>query len=200
MTASTEHRPRVAVFGSGNGTTARNLIEAGHWTCYDVRLVVGSRPGLGIQKVAEEYALPYRVLDGGTASDWVSILQEYHIDVVALAGWLRMVPPEAISAIQGRILNIHPSLLPKFGGHGMYGRRVHQAVVEAGDDVSGATVHMVTEKYDEGPIVDQMQCSIAGVTSAEDIELKVREVEKLLYPKALHQFCAALGPHGGSRI
>lgn len=192
MTASQEHRPRVAVFGSGNGTTARNLIEAGHWTCYDVRLVVGSREGLGIQRVAEEYALPYMVLDGSSSFEWVSILQENAIDVVALAGWLRMVPVEVINAMHGRILNIHPSLLPKFGGHGMYGRRVHQAVLEAGEEVSGATVHVVTDRYDEGPIVEQMQCSIAGLTSAEDIEVKVREVEKLLYPKALHQFCSAL--------
>lgn len=192
MTARQGHRPRVAVFGSGNGTTARNLIEASHWTCYDVRLVVGSRPGLGIQRVAEEYALPYTVLDGSSSLEWVSILHESAIDVVALAGWLRMVPTEAIDAMHGRILNIHPSLLPKYGGHGMYGRRVHQAVFEAGDDVSGATVHLVTDRYDEGPIVDQMKCSIAEVSSPEDIELKVREVEKLLYPKALHQYCAAL--------
>jgi phosphoribosylglycinamide formyltransferase-1 len=185
-------RVRVAVCGSGRGSTARSLVEATTWTCYEIVLVLGSKPGAGIEDVAKEFGIPYEVLGDATPGEWLASFQRHSIQVVALAGWLRHVPQAVIEGVEGRMLNVHPSLLPKYGGNGMYGRRVHQAVFAAGEVESGATIHLVNAEYDEGPILGQQACTLEGCASAEDIEAVVRNVEKSLYPNELHRFCLSV--------
>lgn len=112
-------------------------------------------------------------------------LQAYSVDFIILAGFLLKVSPPILEAYPDRILNIHPALLPKHGGKGMYGDRVHQAVVDAGDTESGITVHYVNEHYDEGAILFQARCQVLPTDSADDVAQKVHELEYLHFPKVI---------------
>jgi phosphoribosylglycinamide formyltransferase-1 len=120
----------------------------------------------------------------------VDLLGDRRIDVIALAGYVRRVPPEVTGAFRGRMLNIHPSLLPSFGGTGMYGRRVHEAVIAAGVRVSGATVHFVDDQYDHGPIVAQVPVPVFPSDDAATLAARVLRVEHALYPRAIEAVVA----------
>jgi len=122
-----------------------------------------------------------------TLNGWASYLSEREVGLIVLAGYLRKVPPEVIKAYPGRILNSHPALLPDFGGKGMYGRHVHEAVVRSGALESGFTVHLVDEEYDRGPIVYQVQVSIAGL-SAEAVERLIQSLEREVYPQIVKNY------------
>jgi phosphoribosylglycinamide formyltransferase-1 len=120
-------------------------------------------------------------------SDLLSLLDKHEIDLVVLAGYMRMIPKVMIEKYKNRILNIHPALLPKYGGKGMYGMNVHRAVYEAGDTESGATVHLVNEKYDEGRILKQGKVAISKEDAPEDIARKVLEVEHRIYAETIEE-------------
>lgn len=115
-------------------------------------------------------------------ADWEAYLGGREVGLIVLAGYLRKVPPAVVAAYSGRILNSHPALLPAFGGKGMYGRRVHEAVVRHGAMESGFTVHIVDEEYDQGPILYQVQLPIAGL-SAEAVEKLIQAIEREIYPR-----------------
>lgn len=197
-TESVGDKVRVAIFGSGSGSTARCLIEASETACYQVVVVVGSKPGIGLEHVARENDVPYELLCSDDPQLWDTLFHAYQIDVMALAGWLRMIPVEVIERYPLRILNSHPSLLPAYGGKGMYGRRVHQAVFDAGEQVSGVTIHIVTPRYDEGPIIAQQRCDVSCCRTPDEVEQAVRTVEKALYPKELHRYCSSLRTQGSN--
>lgn len=116
-----------------------------------------------------------------TASDWLQLCTQKQVSLIVLAGYLSLVPAEVIQRYPRRILNSHPALLPAFGGKGMYGRRVHEAVATAGAQESGFTVHFVTERYDEGPILHQVRLPAGGLSAAE-MEAFIQAVERELYP------------------
>jgi len=155
---------RVAVLASGGGSNLQALID--HFNpapapAARVELVVASRAGIGAVERAARSGIAAVVLDarevGGEAmaARMLAELERREIDIVVLAGWLQLVPAEVVERYRGRMLNIHPALLPSFGGKGMYGIRVHRAVIESGARVSGATVHLVDDRYDEGAIIAQ---------------------------------------------
>src|ERR1041385_863407 len=114
-----------------------------------------------------------------------SALETYKIDIVALAGYMKRLPDVIVERFANRILNVHPALLPMFGGASMYGQHVHEAVLAAGCKVSGATVHLVTNEYDEGAIVLQKCCAVKNDDTAETLARRVRDVEFELYPLAI---------------
>jgi formyltetrahydrofolate-dependent phosphoribosylglycinamide formyltransferase len=114
-----------------------------------------------------------------------AILREGRIDVVCLAGYMFLLPIEIVRAYEGRMLNIHPALLPKFGGKGMYGRHVHEAVLAAGETESGCSVHFVTERYDEGPVLLQKRCPVLPSDTVETLADRVLDLEQTAYPEAL---------------
>lgn len=187
---------RVAIAGSGAGSNARALIAYSKnyaHSDYTVDVVITTTETAGIVGVAEEHRIPYRVLTSRVseemANQFCAILDEFTIDVLALAGFLRLLPTSVIQHIRGNVLNIHPSLLPRHGGKGMYGRRVHEAVIDSGDQETGATVHLVTENYDEGQIVDSERFVIPPGIGAADLESLVRHAEHRLYPRALQNYC-----------
>lgn len=124
------------------------------------------------------------------AASMLRFLQEQGADFIALAGYMKLIPAEMVSAFPRRILNIHPALLPSFGGRGMYGHHVHEAVLAAGVKVSGATVHLVDEVYDRGPIVMQRCVPVRDDDTAASLAARVLEVEHALYPEALQLFAA----------
>ncbi len=170
-----------AIAYSGRGRLARAVAD--YFTQRGVR-VVGfvDRPSASTEAFTV-LGLPVRLI-ANTAEGWLIPCQEEGVKLIALAGYLAPVPAEVVAQYAGRIFNSHPALLPAFGGKGMYGRRVHAAVVAAGALESGFTVHEVTERYDEGPVVYQVRLPIAGL-SVEAVEAFVQAVEREVYPAVL---------------
>lgn len=121
-----------------------------------------------------------------TAQNWLTLCQQHEVKLIVLAGFLALVPREVVAAYPERILNSHPALLPAFGGKGMYGRHVHEAVAAAGAAESGFTVHWVSEHYDEGPILYQLRLPVAGL-SAEEMERFIQAVEREIYPALVYR-------------
>ncbi|MDE5643195.1 MAG: phosphoribosylglycinamide formyltransferase [Muribaculaceae bacterium] len=186
-------KKRIAVFASGSGTNAERIIryfrdknDAGA----EVALVVCNRPDAAVLTRAAALGVPVELLGRQEICNrevMDAVFDRYGIDMVVLAGFLLMVPDFVIARFRGRIVNIHPSLLPRFGGKGMYGRRVHEAVVAAGERVSGITVHMVSERYDEGRILFQASVEVLPTDTAADVERKVHELEYRHYPEVIER-------------
>ena len=185
---------RIAVLASGGGTNLQALIDhfnAGGSAAARVELVVGSRAGIGALERAERAGIPALVLDGRTMGAdafrdaLAEALETHRIDLVVLAGWLQLVPVEVVARYHGRMVNVHPALLPAFGGRGMYGMRVHQAVIASGARVSGATVHFVDERYDEGAIVAQWPVPVLPGDTPEMLAARVLAVEHRILPVAV---------------
>lgn len=173
---------RIAIFASGEGTNAENIIS--YFSRPDSRaavsLVVTNRPDAGVIGRARRLGVESLVLPRETFRDGeslVGILDEKSVDIVVLAGFLLMIPPALIDRYRGRIINIHPALLPKFGGKGMYGIKVHEAVVAAGETITGITIHHVNEHYDDGAVIFQAAVSVCPGDTAADIDRKVRQLE-----------------------
>jgi folate-dependent phosphoribosylglycinamide formyltransferase PurN len=132
--------------------------------------------------------------DAADSAEWLAVLERHAVDLVVLAGYLRLVPSGVIARFRGRIINIHPALLPAFGGQGMYGRRVHQAVLASGAKESGATVHLVDEVYDRGAILGQVRVPVLPGDDPERLAARVLEVEHRLLPAAVLAAAAAGRP------
>lgn len=177
--------PRLAVFISGSGRTLVNfqdLIEAGELDA-EIATVIASRPCPGVERAAERH-LPVRIIEGDIPENALThLLREHAIDYVVLAGYLRRLP--ITRGYQGRVINIHPALLPRHGGPGMYGERVHRAVLEAGDAESGCTVHLCDADYDTGPIIVQERCPVLADDTPDTLAARVFELELEAYPRAL---------------
>ncbi len=188
---------RLAILASGGGTNFQAIIDAverGDLPRVEPVLCLSNRSGAGALDRAEQHGVATYVLPGTPASadaEAESIrraLENAQADFVALAGYMRMIPEQVIDAYEGRILNIHPALLPAFGGKGMYGRRVHEAVLQSGARWSGVTVHLVDEHYDTGPIVLQEPVPVMHDDTPETLAARVLECEHRLYPEAIRLF------------
>lgn len=187
-----EKKFRIAVFASGNGSNAEAIIKhfASHQTI-EVALVLTNRPDAFVLERAKKLGIPSRTfsMDEFKNSEIVlRWLQESHITHVVLAGFLLLVPSYLISAYHDHIINIHPALLPKFGGKGMYGMRVHEAVKTARESETGITIHLVNEKYDEGEVVFQGRCAVNEKMSAAEIAKCVQELEYTHYPRVIEEW------------
>lgn len=182
---------RVAVFASGGGSNLQAMLDAFN-TVPDaparVALVISDRESAGALERARVMDVPAYVIpvsnrpESDLAADTLELLERHTIGLIALAGYLRLVPGAVIRAYAGRIVNIHPALLPAFGGKGMYGSRVHRAVLASGARVSGPSVHYVTENYDEGRIIAQWPVPVLPDDTAETLAARVLLVEHRLYP------------------
>jgi phosphoribosylglycinamide formyltransferase 1 len=182
---ASKKRINLAVMLSGSGRTLLNLLERvrGGALDADIALVIASKECLGAER-ARAAGLRTLIMEGDIpAGDLGRVLEDTGVGLVALAGYIRLlaIPP----AFGGRILNIHPALLPSFGGKGMYGARVHQAVLDAGCKVSGCTVHLCDEVFDRGPILVQKTCPVLETDDATALAARVFELEKAAYPEAL---------------
>jgi phosphoribosylglycinamide formyltransferase, formyltetrahydrofolate-dependent len=175
---------RVAVCISGRGSNMVALLEALTGDApARVVLVISDRPDAGGLARAAEDRIPAAVLrDPSDAAEWLGLLTAHAVDLVVLAGFLKLVPAEVVSRYRGRIVNIHPALLPAFGGPGMYGARVHRAVLDSGAGESGATVHLVDEVYDRGTILAQERVPVLPGDTAERLAERVLEAEHRLLP------------------
>ena len=177
---------RIAVFASGGGTNLQALIDHFHTrgdAAARVVLLVASRPEIGA--LARAAAAGIAAVAAPPAASLPALLAEHRVELIVLAGYLQLVPPEVIALYRQRILNIHPALLPAFGGKGMYGIRVHRAVLESGARVSGATVHLVDEEYDRGRVLAQWPVPVLAGDTPESLAARVLRVEHLLLPLAV---------------
>ena len=188
---------RIAVFASGAGSNAEVLIR--HFADSPrgrVVVVIGNKPEAGVVARAQRLGVPFERISGRNSpadvAELLDILAEYAVDLIALAGYLRRVPPEVIAAFAERIVNLHPALLPSYGGPGMYGLHVHRAVLAAGERQSGVTIHRVDADYDTGPILAQATLAVEPHWSAEDLAQAIHTLEHRLYPEVLDKICAEL--------
>ncbi|SDZ77993.1 phosphoribosylglycinamide formyltransferase-1 [Arachidicoccus rhizosphaerae] len=171
----------MAIFASGAGSNAEKIME--HFENHPsvcVKLVVASKKNAGVLDRAARFGVETMILNKTIFFDtniYVKELQNRHIDIVILAGFLWKVPANLVVAFQGRILNIHPALLPGYGGKGMYGHFVHEAVIAAGEKESGITIHLVDEVYDHGKHLYQATCSVEPTDSPDDLAKKIHELE-----------------------
>ncbi len=195
---------RVAVLASGGGSNLQALIDRFHHEAGDpaarVELVVAGREGIGAAGRAERAGIPCVTLDARVLGPQafearlLEALEERGVELVVLAGWLQLVPASVVSRFHGRMLNVHPALLPGFGGSGMYGMRVHRAVIASGARVSGATVHLVDERYDEGAILAQWPVPVLPGDTPESLAARVLATEHRLLPAAVEALARGAAP------
>ena len=184
----------IAIFASGSGSNAERIVE--YFTDskqVNVKLFLCNNPKAGIIQRAERLQIPLMMFDRPMFKSGVvvKILQENQINWVILAGFLWLVPKNMVEAFPNRIINIHPALLPKFGGKGMYGYFVHEAVVENKETESGITIHFVNEHYDEGGVIFQASFPVLPTDSPEDVARKVQILEHKHFPKVIERVILA---------
>ncbi len=176
---------RIAIFASGAGSNAEVIIR--HFEFQhnaQVILLVSNNPNAGALHIAREHGVKTMVIGREEFFSDESIVEELKadgIDLIVLAGFLWLIPPSLIHAFPNKIVNIHPALLPKFGGKGMYGKHVHQAVIDAGEEESGITIHYVNEKFDEGAHVARFSCPVMPGDTIETLAQRIHELEHTHY-------------------
>lgn len=181
---------RIAIFASGGGSNALKFIE--HFDSVsdiEVALVVTNRKTAGVLNHAHAYNVSTLIVNRPYFYDTtniIAVMKSEQIDMIVLAGFLWLIPPYLVKAFPDKIVNIHPALLPKYGGKGMYGKHVHKAVKEAGETESGITIHFVNERYDDGNHIFQATCSIDQTDSAETIASKVLTLEHKHFAEQVH--------------
>ena len=177
---------RIALFASGNGSNAMNLIR--HFAVSasaEVAFVLSNKADAGIVKSAASKGIETLVFTNEEVADGeflVNVCKKYSIDLIVLAGYLRLIPVHLIQAFPERIINIHPALLPKYGGKNMYGDKVHQAIVDANETETGITIHFVNEQFDKGKIIAQYVCPVHPTDSIDDVRENVQHLEHTFFP------------------
>jgi phosphoribosylglycinamide formyltransferase 1 len=197
--AMNRHRKRIAILASGSGTNAQRLIEYFKESpLAEVVLVGCDQPKAGVLQRAWDLGVPSYLFNGKELREGgvLKELKALHVDVVVLAGFLRLIPTEMVRAYDGRIINIHPALLPKYGGKGMYGANVHKAVIASGDKVSGITIHLVNEHYDEGEHLLQVECPVRSEDTPESLAARIHRLEHEHFPKAVECLIQGLDRSG----
>lgn len=183
---------RVAVLASGHGSNLQALLDSLTESTSPARvaLVVSNRAGAGAVERAARAGVPTATIaeDGQDGPRLLTLLEQHGIGLVVLAGYLKKVPDAVVAAYRGRMLNVHPALLPAFGGAGMYGRRVHEAVLASGARISGVTVHLVDEQYDHGRILAQWPVPVRPGDTPEKLAARVLEAEHRLLPAVVQAF------------
>jgi phosphoribosylglycinamide formyltransferase 1 len=195
-------RARIAVLASGGGSNLdalfTHLDARGPRRGGDIVLVASDRGGAGaLSRARTRDVAAAHIPDPGNADAIDALLRDHDVDLIALAGYLRLIPAPVTRRFRGRLVNVHPGLLPGFGGPGMYGSRVHRAVLDAGVAITGATVHFVDEAYDRGPIIAQWPVPVLAGDTPELLAARVLRVEHALYPRVVDAVAAGrleLGP------
>lgn len=187
---------RLAIFASGSGTNAENIVRffenTGH---IHVSLIVCNHPGAGVIERARNLNVKLKLIDKQelNSTEFMDYLKNQEkIDLIVLAGFLWLIPSPLVRNFPGRIVNIHPALLPKYGGKGMYGMNVHRKILEEGEKLTGISIHYVNEHYDEGDIIFQASCDVFPGDRPEDIAARVHELEYRHYPEQIRKLVESL--------
>lgn len=183
----------LAIFASGRGSNAKNIIQYfRHSKDIRIRLIVSSHEKAGVLDIAREEGIPFVVLDKkeyyGSGESLMKTLSKYQIEGIVLAGFLWLIPTYLIERYPHAMINIHPALLPKYGGRGMYGMFVHEAVWKNQEKLTGITIHELNERYDEGKTLFQATCALSPQDMPEDIAQKVHELEYEHYPRVIEEY------------
>lgn len=193
---------KIAIFASGSGSNAAKIIDRftkknSHGTARQnvaISLIVCNKPGAGVLHIAEKENIPSLLLDKEKffrGDTYIKELNEKKIDLLVLAGFLWKLPAAFTRAFPEKIINIHPALLPKFGGKGMYGHFVHEAVIAAGEKKSGITIHYVDEQYDHGSTIFQASCPVLENDTAATLAARIQQLEHQYYPEVIENILAA---------
>ena len=181
----------IIIFASGAGTNARAIMQYfRHYPDVKIEAIICNKPKAGVIDVAQEFQVPYYLItrkDLYETDNVLNLLQRPETDLIVLAGFLWLIPENILQAFPGKIINIHPALLPSHGGAGMYGKKVHESVIHAKDQETGITIHYLNEKYDEGKVILQKNVAVEPDDTAESIAKKVHELEHAWYPKTIAQ-------------
>ena len=179
----------VAIFASGSGTNAENIARYfSKSETVKVAVVLSNNKNVGVHARVNKLGIPSFVFSRDEFVEGTPILAklaEYQIDLIVLAGFMNKISDALLTAYPGKIINIHPALLPKHGGKGMYGMHVHEAVVAAGEKESGITIHYINENYDEGDIIFQAKCEVLPADTPEEVATKVHALEYAHYPHVI---------------
>ena len=182
---------RIAIFASGAGSNAEQLIlRFKNSSSIQVRLVVSNKPSAGVLTIAQQHHIETFLIDKENfyrGNGYVPLLRELKIDWIVLAGFLWKIPVSLIDAWPRHIINIHPALLPKYGGKGMFGSHVHQAVLAAGEQESGITIHYVDEQYDHGATIFQTTCPVRAEDTIESLSQRIHALEHKHYPQVVEE-------------
>lgn len=186
---------KLAIFASGTGSNAQKIIDyfRGH-PFVEVSLIVSNKPTAGVLNIAGQELIPALILERDkffSPDAYASFLREVGISFIALAGFLWKVPEALINAYPHRIINIHPALLPKYGGKGMYGSAVHRAILKAGEPESGITIHYVDDQYDHGQPILQVKCPVEAGDTPETLAGRIHALEHYHYPRTIEKLLAA---------
>jgi len=181
----------IAIFASGSGTNAERIISHFQGSSTGVvKILCSNKPDAYALVRAEKHNIPTCIFsrdDFYKSDKIIELLKDEGIDLIVLAGFLWLVPLNLIRAFPNKIINIHPALLPNYGGKGMYGMHVHQAVIDSGDAESGISIHYVNEKYDEGKIIFQARCKIDRDDTPETLAKKIHQLEYEYFPKVIEE-------------
>jgi phosphoribosylglycinamide formyltransferase-1 len=198
----TPQKATLAIFASGNGTNAEAIMEYfKDDTQIKVALVLTNNQSAGVLARAVRFGVPAKIFDRKQfreTNEVVDWLKEFHITHIVLAGFLWLVPENILRAYAPHIVNIHPALLPKFGGKGMYGDNVHSAVVASSEKETGITIHEVNDKFDEGKILFQASCPVAPGDTAASVANKVHHLEHAHFPRVIKQWALGNSVMGGT--
>lgn len=183
-------KQQIVIFASGKGSNAAAIIDyiQAHQLPIDVLRIITNNPNAGVLDIAQAQHIPTYLLDTSKSTEnaaCLEMLQALQPDLIILAGYLKKIPASWVAAFPNKIINIHPALLPKYGGKGMYGMRVHEAVMEAGEKQSGITIHYVNEQYDEGAIIHQATCEISMDDTPTSLAQKIHQLEHAHYPRII---------------
>lgn len=178
----------IVIFASGAGSNAQAIINYFRGNEHvTVALIVSNKPQAGVLQIAETEEIDSMIIDKKIINDekFLDVLSHYNTDIIVLAGYLWKIPDYLIRAYENKIVNIHPSLLPKYGGKGMYGANVHKAVIENKETESGITIHMVNEEYDKGEILLQKEVALTSADTANSLAQKIHKLEHTWFAKTI---------------
>lgn len=190
-------KKRIAIFASGSGSNAESIMSYALTSpIYEVTCIICNRQSAGIYERANRFGIESLYVSkrdfDSESDDLIHMLRERKIEFIVLAGFLLKIPPELVHTFQNKIINIHPSLLPLYGGKGMYGQHVHEAVVTNNEKESGLTIHLVTEEYDKGEYLFQYKLRIRSDENAQSLGERILEKEHLYYPPVIEYYVGGI--------
>jgi phosphoribosylglycinamide formyltransferase 1 len=182
-------KKRIAIFASGSGSNAQKIME--HFKRHpeaEVVLILTNNPSAYVLQRADNFEIPSHIFtrqEFYDTDDVIRILKNLQVDLIVLAGFLWLVPPDLLQAFPNKIINLHPALLPKYGGKGMYGDNVHKAILANNEEESGITIHFASEQFDEGEIIHQSKFKIEPGDNLEMVKFKGQQLEHQYFPKVI---------------
>lgn len=187
----TNLKKRIAIFASGSGSNAQKIMEYfKKHNDVEVAIILTNNPEAYVLQRADNFEIPSHIFDKHEfykTDDVVNLLKNLQVDIIVLAGFLWLIPQNLLKSFPNKIINIHPALLPKYGGKGMYGDKVHQSILDSAEEESGITIHFVNEHFDEGEVIHQSRFRIEGSDDLEMIKFKGQQLEHLHYPRVIEQ-------------